>query len=101
MSTDRFDELLPWYVNGTLSDEDRAWVERHLAEHPDARAELDWYQSLQYAHAGQRACGAGDDRPGEGHAPDPGRPADDRRAHQRVLRRLRHAPGHGARPASR
>ena len=47
MSTDRFDELLPWYVNGTLSDEDRAWVERHLAEHPQARAELNWYQSLQ------------------------------------------------------
>jgi len=47
MSTERFNELLPWYVNGTLSDEDRGWVERHLAEHPDARAELDWYHSLQ------------------------------------------------------
>ncbi len=47
MSTDRFNELLPWYVNGTLGDEDRAWVERHLAEHPDARAELSWYESLQ------------------------------------------------------
>jgi len=47
MSTERFNELLPWYVNGTLSDEDRAWVERHMAEHPDARAELGWYQSLQ------------------------------------------------------
>jgi Putative zinc-finger len=47
MSTERFTELLPWYVNGTLSDEDRAFVERHLAEHPDARAELDWFQSLQ------------------------------------------------------
>lgn len=47
MSTDRFNELLPWYVNGTLSDEDRTFVERHLAEHPDARAEFDWFESLQ------------------------------------------------------
>jgi len=47
MSTERFNELLPWYVNRTLSEEDRAWVERHLAEHPEARAELDWYGSLQ------------------------------------------------------
>jgi anti-sigma factor RsiW len=47
MTSDRFSELLPWYVNGTLGDEDRAWVERHLAEHADARAELDWYRSLQ------------------------------------------------------
>lgn len=44
---DRFNELLPWYVNGTLSAEDRAWVDRYLAEHPKARAELDWYQSLK------------------------------------------------------
>lgn len=43
---DRFDELLPWYVNGSLSAEDTAWVERHLAEHPEARAELDWHRSL-------------------------------------------------------
>lgn len=44
---DRFNELLPWYVNGTLDESDRAWVERHLAEHPEARAELDWFRSLQ------------------------------------------------------
>lgn len=42
----RFDELLPWYANGTLGDEDRAWVEKYLEEHPQARAELDWYRSL-------------------------------------------------------
>jgi hypothetical protein len=47
MSTDKFEELLPWYVNGTLSAEDRAWVERHLDENPEARAELEWFQSLQ------------------------------------------------------
>lgn len=42
----RFDELLPFYANGTLGDEDRAWVERYLAEHPESRAELEWYRSL-------------------------------------------------------
>jgi hypothetical protein len=42
----RFDELLPFYANGTLGDEDRAWVDRYLAEHPESRAELDWYRSL-------------------------------------------------------
>lgn len=47
MSADRFNELLPWYVNGTISDEDRAWVDTHLRTHPDAQAELAWYQSLQ------------------------------------------------------
>lgn len=44
---ERFNELLPWYVNGTLSAEDRAWVERYLREHPAARAELEWYHSLK------------------------------------------------------
>lgn len=43
---DRFEELLPWYVNGSINAEDRAFVERHLAEHPEAQAELDWYRSL-------------------------------------------------------
>lgn len=42
----RFDELLPWYANGTLGDDDRAFVERYLDEHPESRAELDWYRSL-------------------------------------------------------
>ncbi|MEP7295350.1 MAG: zf-HC2 domain-containing protein [Burkholderiales bacterium] len=46
MSSDRFQELLPWYVNGTISDADRDWVDRHVAEDPLARAELDWYRSL-------------------------------------------------------
>jgi hypothetical protein len=43
----RFDELLPFYVNGTLSADDRSWVETYLSEHPVARAELQWYESLQ------------------------------------------------------
>jgi hypothetical protein len=44
---DRFEELLPWYANGTLGAEDRAFVETYLQQHPEAHAELDWYRSLQ------------------------------------------------------
>jgi hypothetical protein len=44
---ERFEELLPWYVNGSLGAEDRAFVEAWLAQHPEARSELDWYRSLQ------------------------------------------------------
>jgi hypothetical protein len=43
----RLSELLPWYVNGTLKDEDREWVDRCLAADGDARAELQWYRGLQ------------------------------------------------------
>lgn len=44
---DRFAELLPFYVNGTLNEADRAWFERHLAENAAARAELDDCRALQ------------------------------------------------------
>ena len=47
MSNERFAELLPWYVNGSIQAADRAWVDSYLSEHPDARAELAWYRSLQ------------------------------------------------------
>lgn len=43
---ERFEELLPWYVNGSLNAQDRDWVDRYLAEHPEAQAELDWHRSL-------------------------------------------------------
>jgi hypothetical protein len=43
----RFDELLPFYVNGTLAEADRAWVESYLREHPKAAAELHWCRSLK------------------------------------------------------
>jgi hypothetical protein len=43
----KFDELLPFYVNGTLAEADRAFVEDWLREHPKAAAELGWYRSLQ------------------------------------------------------
>ncbi len=45
--TPRFDELLPFYVNGSLSDADRAWVDAYLHEHPEVAAELSWTRSLQ------------------------------------------------------
>lgn len=44
---ERFEELLPWYVNGSLGAEDRAWVDAYMERHPEARGELDWYRSLQ------------------------------------------------------
>lgn len=44
---ERFDELLPWYVNGTLATEDREWIDAYVAAEPQARAELGWMQSLQ------------------------------------------------------
>ncbi|MEJ8847781.1 hypothetical protein [Variovorax rhizosphaerae] len=44
---ERFEELLPWYANGTLGAEDRAWVDAYLQQHPEARSELEWYHSLQ------------------------------------------------------
>ncbi|HSV77766.1 MAG TPA: hypothetical protein VLK85_00995 [Ramlibacter sp.] len=44
---ERFEELLPWYVNGSLGSEDRAFVEAYLEQNPAARSELDWYRSLQ------------------------------------------------------
>jgi hypothetical protein len=43
----RFDELLPFYVNGTLDEADRAWVEAYLREHPQAAAKLDGCRTLQ------------------------------------------------------
>jgi hypothetical protein len=42
----RLVELLPWYVNGTLGESDRAWVDACVAAHPEARQELVWFQTL-------------------------------------------------------
>lgn len=42
----RFDELVPWYVTGEIAPDDRAWMERYLAEHPDAGAALNWHEGL-------------------------------------------------------
>lgn len=40
-------QMLPWYVNGTLDDADRARVDDWLRTDPAAAAELAWFQSLQ------------------------------------------------------
>ncbi|MGL4234362.1 MAG: anti-sigma factor family protein [Casimicrobium sp.] len=36
---EHIEQLLPWYVNGTLNPRERAEVERYLADHPEARAD--------------------------------------------------------------
>jgi len=62
---ERFEELLPWYVNGTLGADDRGWVERYAAEHPEAQAQIDWCRGLQahiQASAPQIAPALGLDR---------------------------------------
>ena len=38
----RIDEALAWYQNGTLSDDDRHWVEQRLAADPALRQRLDF-----------------------------------------------------------
>jgi hypothetical protein len=43
----RFDELLPFYVNGTLDSADRDWVDAYLREHPHAGAEVARCRTLQ------------------------------------------------------
>ena len=47
MNERRFDELVVFYVNGTLGAEDRTWFEGYLKEHPEAASEIEWYRSLQ------------------------------------------------------
>ncbi len=46
-TTTRFDELLPFYVNGSLAAAEREWVDAYLREHPQAAGELDRCRSLQ------------------------------------------------------
>jgi hypothetical protein len=61
----RFVELVPWHANGTASAADRAWVERYVRSHPQAREELDWYASLRQnirADAPKRSPEAGLER---------------------------------------
>ncbi len=43
---ERFQELSPWYVNGTLGDTDRAWMDEYLAAHPEARSELAFFSTM-------------------------------------------------------
>jgi predicted nucleic acid-binding protein len=47
LDRERFELLLPFYVNGTLSAEDKAFVDAYLAEHEQARESLAWTSSIQ------------------------------------------------------
>lgn len=52
----RFTELLPWYVNRSLSHGDRTWVEAYLEANPAARAELEFEELVsRQATAGMEA----------------------------------------------
>ena len=44
----RFDELVPFYLTGRLSAEQIAWVEQYVANHPEARGELEWHRELMH-----------------------------------------------------
>ena len=43
----QFDELLPWFLNGTLAKHERDWVEDYLRKHPEADKELRLGQMLR------------------------------------------------------
>jgi anti-sigma factor RsiW len=45
------DVLLPWFVNGTLEDDERALVEKHLGQCEHCRREFQWLQELHAACA--------------------------------------------------
>jgi hypothetical protein len=43
---EKFLNLLPWYLNNTLSREDKTWVDGYIASHPDAAVDLELERSL-------------------------------------------------------
>ena len=50
------DTLLPWFVNGTLDADERALVERHVADCARCRQEVEWLRGLTAALvAGERS----------------------------------------------
>ncbi|MFL6192775.1 MAG: zf-HC2 domain-containing protein, partial [Thermoanaerobaculia bacterium] len=75
-------ELLPWYVNGSLSERERVWVEAHLADCPRCQLE-------------ERACrgAAGAVKAAGEVAPSP-HPAQFRRLLDRVEEAEREERGH-------
>jgi len=80
------DALLPWYVNGTLEDDEREYVRVHLEECEQCRQEVVWLRDL---HA---ACRAAKSVPG---ATDPlrnlRRQLETRSTKRGLPARLRHA----------
>jgi len=49
LSPKEFELLLPWYLNGTLSDSERALVNGYLEAHPEQEARVQWHSSLRSA----------------------------------------------------
>ena len=49
LSANEFELLVPWYVNGTLSDSERALVVDYLATHPEEHARVQWNASMRAA----------------------------------------------------
>ena len=47
MSRERFDLLLPFYLNGTLDSDERQWMQHHVQTHPEAEQALRFAQQLQ------------------------------------------------------
>jgi hypothetical protein len=45
----RFRELLPFFVNGTLNEADQAFIDTYLIQHPEVQAEVDFTQTLRTA----------------------------------------------------
>jgi hypothetical protein len=43
----RFEELVPWYINGTIAPEDRRWVDEFVLSHRAAATFLKWENALQ------------------------------------------------------
>jgi hypothetical protein len=44
-----FRNLLPFFVNGTLNETDKTFVETYLLQHPEAQAEVNFVQALRTA----------------------------------------------------
>lgn len=53
-------ELLPWYVNNTLADDEIALVDQHLQNCPRCRADLEWQRNMLAADAGMTVTGDAD-----------------------------------------
>ncbi len=45
----RFDELIVWYLNGSLDAAEQRWVEEFLRTHPQAQHDLAWHRQLKQA----------------------------------------------------
>ena len=51
------DVLLPWFVNGTLEDDELAFVQQHLSECTRCQREVEWLRELRAACAEGEAAG--------------------------------------------